>query len=131
MSWRASSYPIAGATPSASASRHVASTGSCSITATSAGQPSQGPRHALRCSAERSKSWVVYKTHLTRTSGDDEGHLATQVETTSGVAQDVSTSGTIHAALADQGVLPSVHPKWPDMECVVKQTDAYCKPVTR
>ena len=62
-----------------------------------------------RYSAKRTTAWVGYKAHLTETCDDNELHLVTHVETTPAVIQDVTVPGTIHAALADQDLLPSVH----------------------
>jgi transposase len=62
-----------------------------------------------RYSAKRTTTWAGYKSHLTETCEDDEVQLITHVETTSAVVQDVRLPETIHAALADQDLLPSVH----------------------
>jgi transposase len=56
----------------------------------------------------RDTEWVGYKVHVTETC-DDGPHLVTHVETTSSVIQDVSSTETIHQALADKSCLPKKH----------------------
>ncbi len=62
-----------------------------------------------RYSVKRKTAWVGYKAHMTETCEDDQVNLVTHVETTTAIEQDVAMPGTIHAALADKDLLPSVH----------------------
>jgi transposase len=62
-----------------------------------------------RYSAKREMAWVGYKTHLTETSEPDEVHLITQVTTTLATQTDMEALDTVHAALAQQNLLPDEH----------------------
>ncbi|HSD82969.1 MAG TPA: IS1182 family transposase [Anaerolineae bacterium] len=62
-----------------------------------------------RYSAKRDWEWVGYKTHLTETSEPDEVHLITQVTTTLATQTDMEALDTVHAALAQQDLLPDEH----------------------
>jgi transposase len=57
----------------------------------------------------RETEWIGYKVHLTETCEAKELHLVTNVETTPSVVQDVSTTESIHQALADKACLPEKH----------------------
>ncbi len=58
---------------------------------------------------KRTTSWVGYKVHLTESCEDDLPHLITHVETTTAPIADDAVTPTIHAALAQRDLLPSVH----------------------
>jgi transposase len=58
---------------------------------------------------KRGHAWRGYKVHLTETCDDEAPHLITHVETTLATDQDVTAVDTIHHALADQALLPTVH----------------------
>jgi transposase len=60
-------------------------------------------------SQKRTTSWVGYKVHLTESCDDDAPHLITNVETTAATTADDAVTPTIHAALAERDLLPSVH----------------------
>jgi transposase len=62
-----------------------------------------------RCGGKRDLAWIGYKTHLTETCDDDQPHLITHVETTPASTTDVEMTEPIHAALAEQGLLPREH----------------------
>jgi transposase len=62
-----------------------------------------------RFSAKREMEWVGYKTHLTETSDADGVHLVTQVTTTLATQADMDALDTVHAALAQKGLLPDEH----------------------
>jgi transposase len=74
------------------------------------GERFNSPYDPEACYATRRETeWIGYKVHLTETCEADKPHLVTHVETTSSVIQDVSTTETIHQALADKGCLPEKH----------------------
>ncbi len=58
---------------------------------------------------KRSTSWLGYKAHITETCDDDQPHLITHVETTSGSQSDANMTEPIHAALAKKDCLPDTH----------------------
>lgn len=60
-------------------------------------------------SQKRTTSWVGYKVHLTESCEDELPHLITHVETTTAPIADDAVTPTIHAALAQRDLLPSVH----------------------
>jgi transposase len=53
--------------------------------------------------------WSGYKLHLTETCDEETPNLITNVETTAASVTDDAVTGTIHAALAERGLLPSIH----------------------
>jgi transposase len=62
-----------------------------------------------RYSRKRQTTWTGYKVHLTETCDDDQPHLITHVETTPATTPDSAVTGTIHADLARQDLLPREH----------------------
>ena len=89
-----------------------------------------------RYSAKRDWEWVGYKTHLTEISEPDEVHLITQVTTTLATQTDMEALGTVHAALAQQDLLPDEHlldAGYVDAEALVSARQAFgvaiCSPV--
>jgi len=60
-------------------------------------------------SKKRTTSWVGYKVHLSESCDDDRPHLITNVETTAATTADDAVTPTIHTALAQRDLLPSVH----------------------
>jgi len=62
-----------------------------------------------RYAKKRTTSWVGYKVHLTETCAEDQPHLITHVETTPAPIADGDVTETIHAALKQKDLLPSVH----------------------
>jgi len=62
-----------------------------------------------RYSRKRQTGWTGYKVHLTETCDDDQPRLITHVETTPATTPDNAVTGTIHADLASQDLLPSEH----------------------
>lgn len=62
-----------------------------------------------RYSTKRGKEWVGYKVHLTESCDDDGPHLIVGVLTTPATQQDVSTTLSVHQALANKHHLPKEH----------------------
>ena len=62
-----------------------------------------------RFGSKRDLAWIGYKVHLTETCDDAQPHLITHVETTPASTTDVDLTAPIHAALAEQGLLPREH----------------------
>lgn len=62
-----------------------------------------------RRSAKYTMSWTGYKVHLTETCEAELPHLITHVETTESTTQDMSTTASIHEALAQKELLPNQH----------------------
>ena len=62
-----------------------------------------------RYSIKRGSAWVGYKAHATETCDDDTPHGITHVETTPATTPDDNMLETIHAALAEQALLPRQH----------------------
>lgn len=58
---------------------------------------------------KRSTAWTGYKVHLTETCEPDRPNLITHVETTAATVADDAVTATIHAGLAQQGLLPAQH----------------------
>ncbi len=58
---------------------------------------------------KRTMTWVGYKVHVTETCEDDLPRLITHVETTTGPTDDGAVTPTIHAALQEKALLPSIH----------------------
>ena len=56
-----------------------------------------------------SVQWSGYKLHLTETCDEETPNLITNVETTAAAVTDDAVTGTIHASLAERGLLPSTH----------------------
>ncbi len=70
----------------------------------------QSPHDAeAHYSQKRMTEWVGYKAHLTETCDDDRPHLIVNVETTSATVPDSAMTDTIHAHLAQRGLLPAEH----------------------
>jgi transposase len=63
----------------------------------------------VRFSAKRAFEWVGYKAHLSETSAPDEVHLITQVTTTLATGADMEALDSVHADLAEKGLLPDEH----------------------
>lgn len=53
--------------------------------------------------------WTGYKVHLTETCDEATPNLITHVETTTATVSDDAVTGTIHAALAAQHLVPAQH----------------------
>jgi len=62
-----------------------------------------------RYSVQHGCAWVGYKTHATETCDDDTPHVITHVETTPATTPDDNMLEPIHAALAEQALLPRDH----------------------
>lgn len=62
-----------------------------------------------RYSLQHGSAWVGYKAHATETCDDDTPHVITHVETTPATTPDDNMLEPIHAALAEQGLLPRKH----------------------
>jgi transposase len=62
-----------------------------------------------RFSVKRQTEWAGYKVHLTEICEEACPHWITHVETTPATVQDAQVVETIHAALAEQDLLPSQH----------------------
>lgn len=62
-----------------------------------------------RYSQKRTTSWVGYKVHLSESCDADLPHLITNVETTVATTADDAVTPTIHAALEQRDLLPTVH----------------------
>ena len=62
-----------------------------------------------RYSNKGSITWSGYKLHLTETCDEATPDLITDVQTTVATAADDAVTGTIHAALAERELLPSLH----------------------
>jgi len=58
---------------------------------------------------KRQLNWTGYAAHLTETCDEDTPNLITHVETTPATTSDVDVTPTIHAALAEKGLLPGEH----------------------
>jgi hypothetical protein len=50
--------------------------------------------------------WIGSKLHITEPYGDEQPNLITNVETTNGAVADDAVTETIHASLAEHGLLP-------------------------
>ncbi len=62
-------------------------------------------RFSVKCGME----WIGYKVHFTETCDDDMPHLITHVETTTASVPDDQVLESVHQALAQREVLPSLH----------------------
>jgi transposase len=62
-----------------------------------------------RYSAKKETEWVGYKSHFTETCDVEQVHAITHVETTLAPVPDNGTPSTVHAALAEKGLLPREH----------------------
>ena len=62
-----------------------------------------------RDSLQHGSAWVGYKAHATETCDDDTPHVITHVETTPATTPDDNMLEPIHAALAEQALLPREH----------------------
>ena len=62
-----------------------------------------------RYSLQHGSAWVGYKAHATETCDDDTPHVITHVETTPATTPDDNMLEPIHAALAEQALLPRDH----------------------
>ena len=62
-----------------------------------------------RDSLQHGSAWVGYKAHATETCDDDTPHVITHVETTPATTPDDNMLEPIHAALAEQALLPRDH----------------------
>src|SRR5262249_30448635 len=62
-----------------------------------------------RYSLQHGSAWVGYKAHVTETCDDDTPHVITHVETTPATTPDDNMLEPIHAALAEQALLPREH----------------------
>jgi transposase len=62
-----------------------------------------------RFSSKRVTDWVGYKAFLTESCDEEGVHLITQVETSPATSADSTLGQTIHASLAAQDLLPSIH----------------------
>lgn len=60
-------------------------------------------------STKRGKEWVGYKVHITESCDEDKPHLIVSVLTTPATQQDVSTTLSVHQALATKKYLPKEH----------------------
>src|SRR5215468_9226340 len=81
-----------------------------------------------RYSLQRGSAWVGYKAHATETCDDDTPHVITHVETTPATTPDDNMLETIHAALAEQALLPRDHLVdcgYTDAETFVTSAQAY------
>jgi len=81
-----------------------------------------------RYSLQRGSAWVGYKAHATETCDDDTPHVITHVETTPATTPDDNMLEPIHAALAEQALLPRDHLVdcgYTDAETLVKSAQDY------
>jgi transposase len=81
-----------------------------------------------RYSLQHGSAWVGYKAHATETCDDDTPHVITHVETTPATTPDDNMLGPIHAALAEQALLPREHLVdcgYTDAETLVKSAQDY------
>ena len=62
-----------------------------------------------RYSTKREVEWVGYKIHLTETCETDTPHLIVNVETTPATTPDDHMVESVHASLAEHGLLPAEH----------------------
>jgi len=62
-----------------------------------------------RFSVKRGMEWIGYKVHFTETCDEELPHLITHVETTTAAVPDDQVLESVHQALAQREVLPSVH----------------------
>jgi transposase len=62
-----------------------------------------------RYAIKHETSWVGYRVHLTETCDADAPRLITHVETCPAPEQDINALPAIHAALAEQDLLPAQH----------------------
>jgi transposase len=62
-----------------------------------------------RYSTKREVEWVGYKVHLTETCETDTPHLIVNVETTPATTPDDHMVESVHAFLAEHGLLPAEH----------------------
>lgn len=62
-----------------------------------------------RYAKKGSTVWTGYKLHLTETCDEVTPNLIINVETTAAAVTDDAVTGTIHATLAERGLLPSTH----------------------
>jgi hypothetical protein len=62
-----------------------------------------------RYGTKREMHWIGYKLHITETYGDEQPNLITNVETTNAAVADDAVTETIHASLAEHGLLPDKH----------------------
>jgi len=81
-----------------------------------------------RYSLKRGSAWVGYKAHAPETCDDDTPHIITHMETTPATTPDDNMLETIHAALAEQALLPRDHLVdcgYTDAETFVTSAQAY------
>lgn len=62
-----------------------------------------------RYSTKRGNQWIGYKVHLTESCDENGPHLIVSVLTTPATQQDVSTTLSVHQALANKHHLPGEH----------------------
>jgi transposase len=62
-----------------------------------------------RYSTKREVEWVGYKVHLTETCEAETPHLIVNVETTPATTPDDNMVESVHASLAQRGLLPAEH----------------------
>ncbi|MEV2256913.1 IS1182 family transposase [Streptomyces sp. NPDC050147] len=75
-----------------------------------AGQRLVSPYDSVaRTGSKRDTDWSGWKVHLTETCEPDQPNLITHVLTTTAPVHDVQVTGTIHAGLAKQSLLPAEH----------------------
>lgn len=63
----------------------------------------------MHYSAKRGMEWSGYKVHVTETCDDDGAHVITHVQTGPAMQPDMTSTATIHAALAAKALLPAEH----------------------
>jgi transposase len=83
---------------------------------------------AARFASKRDTRWHGYKVHLTETCEPDGPNLITHVETPPATEQDNMVVEQVHAALHEQGLLPSQHlvdAGYPSAELLVSSRDKY------
>ena len=81
-----------------------------------------------RDSLQHGSAWVGYKAHATETCDDDTPHVITHVETTPATTPDDNMLEPIHAALAEQALLPRDHlvdGGYTDAETLVESAQDY------
>lgn len=81
-----------------------------------------------RFASKRDTRWHGYKVHLTETCEPDSPNLITHVETTPATEQDNMVVEQVHAALQEQGLLPSQHlvdAGYPSADLLVSSRDKY------
>ena len=63
----------------------------------------------VRYSAKGGRGWVGYKTQFSETSGENDAHLITQVNTSLATESDMHALEKIHHTLAQKDLLPDEH----------------------